>query len=158
MTGYGRSGGVFMIIGVPREVRPSEYRVGLTPAGTDALLRRGHTVYVERGAGAGAGFADKEYQAGGARVAFSPGGGGGGSRVRGQRVPGRRSAVGFLPRGGVAARPGGREGGAADGRRARVLPGADSRLVPPSGRGLAGPACRHAGRDDGHHLRDDPGG
>ena len=43
-----------MIIGVPRDVRPSEYRVGLTPAGTDALLRRGHTVYVERGAGAGA--------------------------------------------------------------------------------------------------------
>src|SRR3989337_1866131 len=55
MTGCGRSGGVFMIIGVPREVRPSEYRVGLTPAGTDALLRRGHTAYVERGAGAGAG-------------------------------------------------------------------------------------------------------
>src|SRR3989304_2916734 len=72
MTGYGRSGGVFMIIGVPREVRPSEYRVGLTPAGTDALLRRGHTVYVERGAGAGAGFADKEYQAVGAQLAFSP--------------------------------------------------------------------------------------
>src|SRR3972149_6239609 len=71
MTGYGRSGGVFMIIGVPREVRPSEYRVGLTPAGTDALLRRGHTVYVERGAGAGAGFADKEYQAVGAQLAFS---------------------------------------------------------------------------------------
>src|SRR3990172_6339485 len=72
MTGYGRSGGVFMIIGVPREVRPDEYRVGLTPAGTDALVRRGHTVYVERGAGAGAGFADKEYQAVGAQLAFSP--------------------------------------------------------------------------------------
>src|SRR3972149_4864574 len=72
MTGYGRSGGVFMIIGVPREVRPSEYRVGLTPAGTDALLRRGHTVYVERGAGAGGGFADKEYQAVGAQVACFP--------------------------------------------------------------------------------------
>src|SRR3972149_6676048 len=72
MTGYGRSGGGFMIIGVPREVRPSEYRVGLTPAGTDALLRRGHTVYVERGAGAGAGFADKEYQAVGAQLALSP--------------------------------------------------------------------------------------
>src|SRR3972149_1177289 len=72
MTGYGRSGGGFMIIGVPREVRPSEYRVGLPPAGTDALRRRGHTVYVERGAGAGAGFADKEYQAVGAQLAFSP--------------------------------------------------------------------------------------
>src|SRR3970282_1788156 len=72
MTGYGRSGGVFMIIGVPREVRPSEYRGGLTPAGPDALLRRGHTVYVERGGGAGAGFADKEYQAVGAQLAFSP--------------------------------------------------------------------------------------
>src|SRR3970282_2403015 len=72
MTGYGRSGGVFMIIGVPREVRPSESRVGLTPAGTEAPLRRGHTVYVERGAGAGAGFADKEYQAVGAQLAFSP--------------------------------------------------------------------------------------
>src|SRR3990172_12606860 len=98
MTGYGRSGGVFMIIGVPREVRPSEYRVGLTPAGTDALLRRGHTVYVERGAGAGAGFADKEYQAVGAQLAFSPEevwrraqvvvkvGGGAGARAR--EIPG----------------------------------------------------------------------
>src|SRR3970282_2977500 len=42
------------------------------PSGTDALPRRGHTVYVERVAGAGAGFADKEYQAVGAKLAFSP--------------------------------------------------------------------------------------
>ncbi len=48
-----------MLIGVPREVRSGEYRVGLTPAGADALVRRDHTVYVERGAGAGAGFADR---------------------------------------------------------------------------------------------------
>lgn len=60
-----------MDIGVPREVRSDEYRVGLTPAGVDALVKGGHAVYVERGAGAGAGFADDVYQAVGARVAYS---------------------------------------------------------------------------------------
>jgi alanine dehydrogenase len=45
--------------------------VGLTPAGVDTLAKAGHTVYVERGAGAGAGFDDEEYRAVGARLVYS---------------------------------------------------------------------------------------
>lgn len=57
-----------MRIGVPREVKRDEYRVALTPAGADELVRRGHTVIVERTAGAGAGFDDASYLAVGARI------------------------------------------------------------------------------------------
>jgi len=60
-----------MEIGVPREQRPDEYRVGLTPPGVDALMKSGHVVFVERAAGAGAGFADSAYEAVGARLAYS---------------------------------------------------------------------------------------
>ena len=42
-----------MIIGVPKEIKIQEYRVGLTPEGVDALSRQGHTVYVETNAGGG---------------------------------------------------------------------------------------------------------
>ncbi len=42
-----------MIIGCPKEIKVQEYRVGLTPEGADALVRQGHTVYVETKAGAG---------------------------------------------------------------------------------------------------------
>ncbi|MDR7422864.1 MAG: alanine dehydrogenase [Armatimonadota bacterium] len=61
-----------MEFGVPTEVRPHEYRVGLTPAGVDALTRAGHLVYVEAGAGIGSGFADEEYRQVGARLVYSP--------------------------------------------------------------------------------------
>ncbi|AJE03921.1 alanine dehydrogenase [Geobacter pickeringii] len=55
-----------MVIGVPREVKVHEYRVGMTPAGVGELVRGGHRVLVERGAGEGSGFADDDYrQAGG---------------------------------------------------------------------------------------------
>jgi alanine dehydrogenase len=57
-----------MLIGVPREVKNHEYRVGLTPAGAHALVMRGHEVLVESGAGARVGFPDAEYVAAGARV------------------------------------------------------------------------------------------
>jgi len=57
-----------MIIGVPREIKANENRVGLTPAGVEALVAAGHTVLVERGAGAASGFADEEYRRAGARV------------------------------------------------------------------------------------------
>jgi alanine dehydrogenase len=61
-----------MNFGVPKEVRDLENRVGLTPAGVHALVQAGHKVYVERNAGAGAGFSDENYRATGAEVVYSP--------------------------------------------------------------------------------------
>ena len=58
-----------MVIGVPKEVKKEEYRVSITPAGVEELKRRGHSVYVETGAGEGSGFSDAEYLAAGARIA-----------------------------------------------------------------------------------------
>lgn len=57
--------------GVPKEVRDLEMRVGLTPAGVTALVSAGHGVYVERGAGAGAGFEDQAYLQSGAQLVYS---------------------------------------------------------------------------------------
>ncbi|MGQ9824528.1 MAG: alanine dehydrogenase [Desulfotomaculales bacterium] len=57
-----------MIVGLPRETKPQEHRVGLTPAGVDALVRVGHRVLVEKGAGKGSGFTDDDYRRAGARV------------------------------------------------------------------------------------------
>ena len=51
-----------MIIGVPREIKDSEYRVGLVPSGAHQLTEDGHQVVIESGAGAGSGFGDEEYQ------------------------------------------------------------------------------------------------
>lgn len=50
-----------MIIGVPKEIKRHEYRVGVTPLGADELKKDGHTVLVETGAGEGSGFSDEEY-------------------------------------------------------------------------------------------------
>ncbi|TBR21708.1 MAG: alanine dehydrogenase [Candidatus Nitrosotenuis sp.] len=58
-----------MIIGVPREIKADEYRVGLAPAGARSLVQAGHTVLVEKGAGEGSGFADSAYAAEGAEIA-----------------------------------------------------------------------------------------
>ena len=55
-----------MRIGVPTEVKDSEYRVALTPAGVDALVRRGHQVTVQTGAGEGSAIADAAYADAGA--------------------------------------------------------------------------------------------
>jgi alanine dehydrogenase len=55
-----------MIIGVPKEIKSQEYRVALLPSGAYQLIRRGHRVLVERGAGAGAGFPDTDYENAGA--------------------------------------------------------------------------------------------
>lgn len=57
-----------MIIGVPKEVKNNENRVALTPAGTQELVKRGHTVYVQQSAGMGSGFMDEEYAAAGAKL------------------------------------------------------------------------------------------
>ncbi len=60
-----------MQIGVPRESKDQEHRVGLTPDGAGQLVEDGHRVLVERGAGLGSGFADEDYrQAGAALVAI----------------------------------------------------------------------------------------
>jgi alanine dehydrogenase len=58
-----------MRVGVPREIKNHEYRVGLTPAGAAALTGAGHEVVVETGAGARVGLADDDYRAAGARIA-----------------------------------------------------------------------------------------
>lgn len=60
-----------MEFGIPREVRDLESRVGLTPAGVSSLVRRGHTVYVEKDAGVAAGFSDETYRHSGANVVYS---------------------------------------------------------------------------------------
>jgi len=57
-----------MLIGVPREIKPGEQRVALTPAGARALTERGHRVLVERGAGDGSGIRDDDYAAVGASL------------------------------------------------------------------------------------------
>jgi alanine dehydrogenase len=57
-----------MIVGVPKETKTYEYRVGLTPQSVRELVDRGHTVLVESGAGTGIGLPDGEYERAGARV------------------------------------------------------------------------------------------
>nr|WP_320997881.1 alanine dehydrogenase [Bacteroides intestinalis] len=57
-----------MIIGVPKEIKNNENRVGMTPAGVDELVKRGHTVYVQASAGTNSGFPDEEYTAVGAKM------------------------------------------------------------------------------------------
>lgn len=61
-----------MIIGVVKEIKDSEYRVGLVPAGVKALRDEGHTVLVERGAGEGSGIVDEEYVSAGAIIVDDP--------------------------------------------------------------------------------------
>jgi len=61
-----------MDFGVPKEIRDLEMRVGLTPAGVLALVQAGHAVYVEQGAGVGAGFSDEHYQRAGAQIVYGP--------------------------------------------------------------------------------------
>lgn len=61
-----------MNIGVPKEIRTFENRVGLTPNYLRMLVQQGHTCYVEHEAGIGAGFSDLEYEQAGARIVYSP--------------------------------------------------------------------------------------
>src|ERR1700722_17100523 len=57
-----------MIIGVPKEIKDHEYRVALLPSAAYLLIKRGHQVLVERGAGAGAGYPDADYEQAGATM------------------------------------------------------------------------------------------
>ena len=58
-----------MLIGVPKEIKNNEFRVGLTPAGVHELVAHGHAVIVEKSCGAGVGFADEDYSEAGASIA-----------------------------------------------------------------------------------------
>ena len=60
-----------MLVGVVKEIKNSESRVALTPAGVNELVKRGHKVLVESGAGEGSGFADPRYEDAGARLTAS---------------------------------------------------------------------------------------
>ena len=57
-----------MKIGIPKEIKNNENRVGMTPAGVAELVKHGHKVMVEHTAGEGSGFADKDYVAAGAEI------------------------------------------------------------------------------------------
>lgn len=57
-----------MLIGVAKEIKNNENRVGLTPAGTEALCRSGHTVMIEKDAGIGSGFSNESYQKAGGLI------------------------------------------------------------------------------------------
>jgi alanine dehydrogenase len=57
-----------MIVGVPKEVKNQEYRVGLVPGGVSDLVRAGHEVLIEKGAGEGSGIADSDYEREGGQI------------------------------------------------------------------------------------------
>ncbi len=57
-----------MIVGVPKEIKPDEYRVAMTPAGVEELTRNSHQVLIQSGAGAGSGISDEQYAAEGAEI------------------------------------------------------------------------------------------
>lgn len=57
-----------MIIGVPKEIKNNEYRVGLTPSGVEVLVNDGNTVYIENNAGLESGFSNDEYVSAGAKI------------------------------------------------------------------------------------------
>lgn len=60
-----------MIVGVPKEIKPDEYRVAMVPAGVEELTRHGHRVLIQSGAGAGSGISDDQYAANGAEIVGS---------------------------------------------------------------------------------------
>ncbi|HEO99326.1 MAG: alanine dehydrogenase [Campylobacterales bacterium] len=61
-----------MKIGVPKEVKTREYRVGMIPSGVEQLVASGHLVYIEKGAGEKSGFFDSDYAEAGASIVQSP--------------------------------------------------------------------------------------
>ncbi|MBW3577938.1 MAG: alanine dehydrogenase [Actinobacteria bacterium] len=61
-----------MKVGVPREVKDTEFRVAITPAGVRELLLAGHDVLIERGAGAGSSLSDADFRRGGATILSDP--------------------------------------------------------------------------------------
>jgi alanine dehydrogenase len=66
-----RKEGTAMVIGVPKEIKDHEYRVGVTPDGVRALRQAGHEVWIEQSAGVGSGYSDEDYRSVGAIMAES---------------------------------------------------------------------------------------
>ena len=64
-----QTGLIEMNVGIPKELKDHEFRVALTPAGVDELIRNGHEVWIETGAGEGSAFQNDSYRAVGARIA-----------------------------------------------------------------------------------------
>lgn len=60
-----------MIVGIPREIKDQEHRVALLPSAAYQLIRRGHSVVVEKSAGLGAGYPDSDFESAGARIVAS---------------------------------------------------------------------------------------
>ena len=63
-----------MLVGVPKEIKKQEHRVGLVPSSVREFITHGHKVLVETGAGAGIGFNDDAYKAAGAEIEATPAG------------------------------------------------------------------------------------
>ena len=61
-----------MIIGIPKEIKANENRIAITPAGVTDFINAGHEVYIEKSAGLGSGFTDKEYLDEGAKIFDTP--------------------------------------------------------------------------------------
>jgi alanine dehydrogenase len=61
-----------MLVGVPKEIKDNEFRVGMTPAAVAELVHHGHSAIVEKGAGVGSGSPDEEYARAGAELADTP--------------------------------------------------------------------------------------
>jgi alanine dehydrogenase len=61
---------IAMLVGVPKELKDNEYRVGIVPSTVRELTDNGHRVLIERQAGAGAGFGDADYQGAGGEIVF----------------------------------------------------------------------------------------
>ncbi|MEK6729347.1 MAG: alanine dehydrogenase [Planctomycetota bacterium] len=57
-----------MIIGIPKEIKPDEYRVAMVPSGVEELVKHGHVLLVEKGAGLGSSIPDLEYERAGAKM------------------------------------------------------------------------------------------
>jgi len=60
-----------MIVGVPKEIKPDEYRVGMIPVGVEELVKAGNKVLIEKGAGQGSGISDEDYVRAGAEIVDS---------------------------------------------------------------------------------------
>ena len=61
-----------MKIGVPKEIKNNEYRIGLTPKSAQALTQQNHEVHIEKSAGLGSGFTDEDYLNAGAKIIEKP--------------------------------------------------------------------------------------
>ncbi|MCP4692986.1 MAG: alanine dehydrogenase [Desulfobacterales bacterium] len=61
-----------MIVGILKEIKAEENRVSMTPAGVEVMIQNGHTLLVEKAAGAGSGFSDEDYRGAGAEIVDAP--------------------------------------------------------------------------------------